>query len=167
MDNQSVESKESGLSSCSFILFGATGDLTKRKIMPGLYSIFSQGLLPKNFVIVAFARRDKDDAIYREELRENMKQFAPKLPSEGEVWDKFAQCVYYVRSDFDDPEGYKRLADRLTELDGKHDLGGNHLFYLATPPDNFSEIIEHLGKAGLNNPRREGGWSRLIIEKPF
>jgi glucose-6-phosphate 1-dehydrogenase len=167
MDNQSVESKESGLSSCSFILFGATGDLTKRKIMPGLYSIFSQGLLPKNFIIVAFARRDKDDAVYREELRENMKQFAPKLPSEGEVWDKFAQCVYYVRSDFDDPEGYQRLANRLTELDRQHDLGGNHLFYLATPPDNFSEIIEHLGKAGLNNPRREGGWSRLIIEKPF
>lgn len=167
MDINSVETKESGLSSCSFVLFGATGDLTRRKIMPGLFSLSSQGLLPKNFVIVAFARREKDDAVYRKELRENMKEFAPKLPTDGPEWDRFVKNVYYVRSDFDDADGYKRLADRLTELDGANDLGGNHLFYLATPPDNFSEIIENLGKAGLNKPRREGGWSRLIIEKPF
>jgi len=167
MDTRSADSKENGLASCSFILFGATGDLTRRKIMPGLFSLSSQGLLPKNFVIVAFARRDKDDSVFRQELRENMQEFAPKLPSDGPEWDRFAQNVYYVRSDFDDPEGYNRLAARLTEIDQKHDLGGNHLFYLATPPDNFSEIIENLGKAGLNQPRREGGWSRIIIEKPF
>lgn len=167
MDTQTAELKESGLSPCSFVLFGATGDLTKRKIMPGLFSLSSQGLLPKNFTIIAFARRDKDDAMYREELHEHMKEFAPKLPSDGPEWEKFANSVFYVRSSFDDPEGYKRLADRLTELDKERDLGGNHLFYLATPPDNFSEIIENLGKAGLNKPRREGGWSRLIIEKPF
>ncbi len=167
MDNNSVETKETGLSSCSFVLFGATGDLTRRKIMPGLFSLSSQGLLPKNFVIVAFARRDKDDEVYRQELHENMKEFAPKLPSDGPEWDRFVKNVYYVRSDFDEAEGYTRLANRLTELDKVHELGGNHLFYLATPPDNFSEIIENLGKAGLSKPRREGGWSRLIIEKPF
>jgi glucose-6-phosphate 1-dehydrogenase len=167
MDNAAAEARETGLASCSFVLFGATGDLTRRKIMPGLFSLSSQGLLPKNFVIVAFARRDKNDEAYRQELREHMKQFAPKLPSDGPEWDKFARNVYYVRSDFDDADGYKRLADRLTELDRANDLGGNHLFYLATPPDNFSQIIENLGKAGLNRPRRESGWSRLIIEKPF
>src|SRR5438477_7924068 len=102
MDNNSVETKESGLSSCSFVLFGATGDLTKRKIMPGLFSLSSQGLLPKNFVIVAFARRDKDDEMYRAELLEHMKEFAPKLPSDGPEWEKFANCVFYVRSSFDD-----------------------------------------------------------------
>lgn len=167
METQSAEAKEQGLASCAFVLFGATGDLTRRKIMPGLYSIFLQGLVPQNFVIVAFARRDKSDEVYRVELQQNMKQFAPKLPSEGPDWERFAQSVYYVRSEFDDPEGYQRLANRLSELDEKHDLSGNHLFYLATPPDNFSEIIANLGKAGLQNPRREGGWSRLIIEKPF
>src|SRR5437763_7739902 len=102
MDNNSVETKESGLSSCSFVLFGATGDLTKRKIMPGLFSLSSQGLLPKNFVIVAFARREKNDEVYRQELREHMRQFAPKLPSDGPEWDRFARNVYYVQSDFDD-----------------------------------------------------------------
>ena len=167
MDNQAGETRDNGLSACSFVLFGATGDLTKRKIMPGLFSLSAQGLLPRNFVIVAFARRDKNDEVYRRELRDHMKEFAPKLPSDGPEWDRFAQNVYYVRSDFDDAQGYGRLADRLTELDRKHELGGNHLFYLATPPDNFSEIIENLGKAGLNKPRQEGGWSRLIIEKPF
>src|SRR5882757_8203686 len=97
MDNFSVETKESGLASCSFVLFGATGDLTRRKIMPGLFSLSSQGLLPAKFVIVAFARRDKDDAVYREELRQHMKEFAPKLPSDGPEWDRFARNVYYVR----------------------------------------------------------------------
>lgn len=167
MENQLSENKDRSLASCAFVLFGATGDLTKRKIMPGLFSLFSQNLLPQNFVIVAFARRDKTDEQFREELKVNMKEFAPKLPSDGEVWDRFANIVFYVRSSFDEPEGYHRLATRLTELDTQFNLGGNHLFYLATPPDNFSEIIANLGVAGLNNPRRESGWSRLIIEKPF
>ncbi|HLJ55869.1 MAG TPA: glucose-6-phosphate dehydrogenase, partial [Chthonomonadaceae bacterium] len=167
MDNNTTEPRESGLASCAFVLFGATGDLTRRKIMPGLFSLSSQGLLPKNFVIVAFARRDKNDDVYRQEIHEHMKEFAPKLPSDGPEWDKFVKNVYYVRSDFDDAEGYNRLATRLGELDRDNNLGGNHLFYLATPPDNFSEIIANLGGAGLNQPRREGGWSRLIIEKPF
>ena len=157
MDNSAVEAKENGLPSCAFVLFGATGDLTKRKIMPGLFSLSAQGLLPKKFVVVAFARRDKNDEVYRAELRENMKEFAPKLPLNGAEWDRFAENVFYVRSEFDDADGYKRLADRLTELDVRLDLGGSHLFYLATPPDNFSEIIENLGKARLDRPRREHG----------
>ena len=167
MESATIEPKDTGLPPCAFVLFGATGDLTRRKIMPGLFSLSSQGLLPKNFVIVAFARRDKDDAIYRKEAQEAMKLFAPKLPSEGPEWDKFQDHLFYVKSGFDEPEGYQRLADRLTELDKTYDLGGNHLFYLATPPDNFSEIVEHLGGAKLNEPRRPEGWSRIIIEKPF
>ena len=82
MDTKSIEIKESGLPSCAFVLFGATGDLTRRKIMPALFSLSSQGLLPQNFVIVAFARRDKDDEVYRKEAQAAMKEFAPKLPSE-------------------------------------------------------------------------------------
>ena len=167
MDTKSIEIKESGLPSCAFVLFGATGDLTRRKIMPGLFSLSSQGLLPQNFVIVAFARRDKDDEVYRKEAQAAMKEFAPKLPSEGAAWDHFAERLFYVKSAFDDPKGYEHLADKLTSLDQQFNLNGNHLFYLATPPDNFSSIVEHLGGAGLHHPRREGGWSRIIIEKPF
>lgn len=167
MDMILNEPTSQSLAPCAFVLFGATGDLTKRKIMPGLFSLSSQGLLPKSFVIIAFARREKTDESFREELHENMKKFAPKLPTEGPEWDKFANNVFYCQSSFDDQSGYKRLAEQLGELDKSHNLGGNHLFYLATPPDNFSEIISNLGEAGLSEPRRPEGWSRIIIEKPF
>lgn len=152
---------------CAFVLYGATGDLTHRKIVPALFDLSLQNLLPKNFVIVAFARRDKTDEVFREDLKKGIKEFAPKLPVDGEEWEKFAANIFYLRSNFDDLDGYKRLHDRLAQLDQERDLGGNCMFYLATPPDNFSQIIEMLGKSGLNRPLREGGWSRIIIEKPF
>lgn len=153
--------------SCAFVLYGATGDLTHRKIIPALFDLSLQNLLPKQFVILAFARRDKTDDDFRSDLQQAVKEFAPKLPAEGEEWNKFAQTIFYLRSSFDDLDGYKRLDDRLIQLDEEHHLGGNRMFYLATPPDNFSQIIEMLGKAGLNKPMGEGSWSRIIIEKPF
>jgi glucose-6-phosphate 1-dehydrogenase len=161
------EPNEHAIPPCVFVSFGATGDLTRRKIAPALFSLFVQNLLPKSFAIVAFARRDMNDESYREEVKKAIKQFAPKLPADGPEWDRFAQCIFYLRSNLDDPEGYKRLSDRLAQIDRERDLGGNHLFYLATPPENFDEIIENLGKAGLNKPQREGGWSRIVVEKPF
>jgi glucose-6-phosphate 1-dehydrogenase len=161
------EPNEHAIPPCVFVSFGATGDLTRRKIAPALFSLFTQNLLPKSFAIVAFARRDMNDETYRDEVKKAIQEFAPKLPADGPEWDRFAQSIFYLRSNLDDPEGYKRLSDRLAQLDQERDLGGNHLFYLATPPDNFSEIIECLGKAGLNKPQREGGWSRIVIEKPF
>ncbi|HZO91871.1 MAG TPA: glucose-6-phosphate dehydrogenase [Chthonomonadaceae bacterium] len=155
------------LAPCAFVLFGATGDLTHRKIIPALFSLASQGLLPQPFVVVAFARRDKTDAGYREELRAAVKEFAPRLPADSPKWDEFARNIFYLRSTLDAPEGYRRLSARLHELDEERGLQGNRLFYLATPPENFSQVIHHLGEAGLNRPGAEGGWVRLIIEKPF
>ena len=152
---------------CAFVLFGATGDLTHRKIIPALFSLSQQNLLPKNFVIIAFARRDKTDDDFRSDLKAAVKEFAPKLPADGDEWNHFAQSIFYVKSGFDDLDGYKRLGDKIKQLDGERDLGGNQLFYLATPPDNFSQIIQMLGQAGLNKPQRDGGWARIIIEKPF
>ncbi len=152
---------------CAFVLFGATGDLTRRKIIPALFELKLQKLLPEKFVIVAFARRDKTDESFREELKEAVKEFAPKLPADGVQWDEFAKSVSYHRSTLDDAEGYHRLADRLAELDKTEGTEGNRLFYIATPPDNFQEIVQNLGKAGLNKPGSEKGWARLIIEKPF
>ena len=160
------ESREA-MPPCAFVLFGATGDLTRRKIVPALFSLHQQGLLPEKFVVVAFARRDKDDASFRNELRAAVQEFAPQLKAESAAWDEFAANIFYLRSTLDDPAGYERLAARLAELDRERGLSGNRLFYLATPPDNFSEIIRHLGGAGLNRPGAEGGWARLIIEKPF
>ena len=161
------EPVDHALPPCAFVLFGATGDLTRRKIIPALFGLALQKLLPEKFVIVAFARRDKNDDSFRADLQEAVKEFAPKLPADGKKWEEFAQRVTYLRSNLDDEAGYHKLADRLTELDKQHGLDGNHLFYLATPPENFSEIIAGLGKADLSKPRREGGWSRIIVEKPF
>ncbi len=161
-----IDQKEH-LEPCAFVLFGATGDLTRRKIVPALYSLHLSGLLPDPFVVVAFARRDKDDSAFRNDMKQAVTEFAPKLPTESQNWDAFASRLYYHRSNLDDAEGYKNLDHRLTELDGEYKIGGNRLFYLATPPDNFSEIISHLGSAGLNSEKAGKGWSRLIIEKPF
>ncbi len=152
---------------CAFVLFGATGDLTHRKIIPALFSLAQQNLLPKGFVIIAFARRDKTDDDFRNDLKAAVKEFAPKLPADGDEWSHFAESIFYVKSAFDDLDGYKRLADKIKALDGERDLGGNQLFYLATPPDNFSQIIQMLGQSGLNKPAKDSGWSRIIIEKPF
>ena len=164
---QATESAEHTPPPCAFVLYGATGDLTHRKIIPALYDLSLQNLLPKQFVILAFARRDKTDDDFRNDLQQAIKEFAPKLPAEGDAWDKFAQTIFYLKSSFDDPDGYKRLGDRLVELDKEHDLSGNRMFYLATPPDNFSQIIAMLGQSGLNKPMRAESWSRIIIEKPF
>ena len=162
-----VETTDKNLASCAFVLFGATGDLTKRKIIPALFSLSLQGLLPESFAIVAFARRDKNDQIFRDELQADLREFAPKLPADGPEWAAFSERITYVRSNFDDEPGYRRLGDHLDKLDKERGIGGNRLFYLATPPDNFSEIILHLGKVGLNKPGKDGDWARIIIEKPF
>src|SRR5436309_2851903 len=111
-----VETTDKNPASCAFVLFGATGDLTKRKIIPALFSLALQGLLPESFAIVAFARRDKNDQIFRDELQADMREFAPKLPVDGAEWAAFAERITYVRSNFDDEPGYRRLGEHLDKL---------------------------------------------------
>lgn len=155
------------LSPCAFVLFGSTGDLTRRKIMPALYSLAQQNLLPSSFAIIAFARRDKDDNSYRDDVKSAILEFSPSLKPEGVVWDNFSKSIYYLRANLDDAEGYRLLCDRLNEMDIELGLKGNRLFYLATPPENFNEIIENLGRVGLNRTVTDHSWTRLIVEKPF
>jgi len=153
---------------CALVLFGATGDLTRRKLIPALYSLAVQNLLPEKFAIVAFARRPKNDDEFRADVREAIRAFAPNLNAEGEAWKRFAASVYYHRSNLDDPAGYESLRERLDQLDADLGLGGSRLFYLATPPENFTEIVEHLGAARLASPTEPGApWTRIIVEKPF
>ena len=153
---------------CALILFGATGDLARRKLIPALYSLAVQGLLPESYALVAFARRPKNDDEYREDLRKAINEFAPKLPTDGPAWESFARNVFYHRSTLDDPSGYQELKQRLGSMDRDLGLNGNRLFYLATPPENFAEIAEHLGHAGLTHKAGgTRGWSRIMVEKPF
>lgn len=153
---------------CALVLFGATGDLTRRKLIPALYSLETQNLLPDRFAIIAYARRPKDDGQFREDVRDAIRQFMPSLPADGVGWERFASRIYYHQANLDDPQGYLALKDRLERVEREKQLGGNRLYYLATPPENFAEIAENLGRAGLAyTPEQEGPWSRIIVEKPF
>src|SRR5438552_6162617 len=150
---------------CSIVIFGATGDLTHRKLVPALYNLAADGELPPGVVIVGFARRDKSDDEFRRDLEESTRKFS-RQPVRDEIWNAFAQSVFYHQSEFGDQAGYEGLAKRLEELDKSHGTRGNRLFYLAAGPDQFEPILKHLKAAGLNQTCK-GSWARVIIEKPF
>lgn len=157
-----------GLDPCVLVLFGATGDLTRRKLAPALYALHRDGLLPKDFHILAYARRDKDDQAFRDDLKAAIQEFAPKMPTEGEAWESFASIISYQRGEFDAPEGYQGLKERLSQIDRERGAPCNRLFYLAIPPEQYETVITHIGEAGLNTPAPQcGKWVRIIIEKPF
>lgn len=150
---------------CTLVIFGATGDLTHRKLIPALYNLAADGALPPAISVVGFARRDKTDEVFRTELEEAARKFSRQSLSD-ELWNSFASCVSYHRSEFDHFEGYQDLARKLDELDAARGTCGNRLFYLAASPDQFKVILENLRKSGLNKAR-EGSWARVIVEKPF
>jgi glucose-6-phosphate 1-dehydrogenase len=147
------------------VIFGATGDLTHRKLVPALYNLHRERLLPPGFSAIGFARRDWSDEYFRQTLYDDAKEFS-RSGLEDPLWHSFAEGVTYNRSTFDDPAGYQALADKLNQLDEQRGTGGNRLFYLATPPESYAPIIQQLGAAGLNESPN-GGWTRIIIEKPF
>jgi glucose-6-phosphate 1-dehydrogenase len=151
---------------CAVVLFGATGDLTHRKLVPALYHLARGGNLPTEFAIVGFARREWDDATFRDELAKSLKT---GTDSEFDrVWPEFASHIVFAPGTFDDPKAYEALKNRLEELDRTHGTRGNRLYYLAVAPEFFSVIVDQLGKAGLIYPgQQDSPWSRVVIEKPF
>jgi glucose-6-phosphate 1-dehydrogenase len=156
---------------CTMVIFGATGDLTHRKLAPALYNLHRERLLPPGFNVVGFARRDWSDDYFRESLKQEAQKYS-RTGIEDPLWNSFAEGIFFNRAPFDDPAGYQALAQRLSELDEQRGAGGNRLFYLSTPPESYPEIIKQLGAAGLNHNRSgadadERGWTRIIIEKPF
>jgi glucose-6-phosphate 1-dehydrogenase len=147
------------------VVFGATGDLTARKLLPALYNLARERLLPAGFSLVGFARREWSDAQFRAAMKDAVAKFS-REPLQDEIWDTFARGLHYVGSDFADASGYQRLGERLARHDEAHGSGGNRLFYLATPPTAYAQIAHHLGEAGLARST-SGGWTRLVVEKPF
>jgi glucose-6-phosphate 1-dehydrogenase len=140
------------------------GDLTKRKLLPSLYNLRANGLLPKNVAIVGVARRPLDNAAYREYANRVLREFATR-PVEDAVWADYLERIHYVKGDFEDPATFKGVVDAMAHAAKVHGTSGNALFYLATPPDEFGTIVRGLAQAGLT--REDAGWRRLIIEKPF
>jgi glucose-6-phosphate 1-dehydrogenase len=150
---------------CTVVIFGATGDLTHRKLIPALYNLAADGELPPAVTIVGFARREKSDDEFRHEMEEATRKFS-RQNVHDEIWQTFGQSIFYHQSEFADEEGYKRLAQRLDKIDKERGTRGNRLFYFAAAPDQFEVILKHLKTAGLNQTR-EGSWARVIVEKPF
>jgi glucose-6-phosphate 1-dehydrogenase len=149
------------------VLFGATGDLAHRKVLPALYQLWRTNLLPHEFVILAIGRREYDDDKLRDEYRATLEKYSRVLPLDEPAWRSFASRINYQRLDFDAPADFDALATRLGGLDKQHNARGNFLFYLATQPSAFAVIVSQLGRVGLDHERHEGGWRRIVIEKPF
>jgi len=149
------------------VLFGATGDLAHRKVIPAMYHLWRTNLLPHEFLVLAVGRRPYDDDAFIAEVRASLEQFSRVLPIDEDAWTLFSERILYHRCDFSDPTGFDVLATRLEELDEEHGTRGNRLFYLATPPSQFADIVAQLGRVGLDHERHDGGWRRIVIEKPF
>ena len=149
------------------VIFGASGDLTRRKLIPALYNLSRERLIPSGFSVVGYARREADDAGFREQMLEGTNQFSRSRPVQRPVWETFAQGFRYVQADYDDLEGYRRLAAVLSEVDRERGTAGNRVFYLATPPSSYVDIIRNLGASGLARPDSPESWVRIIVEKPF
>lgn len=154
---------------CILVIFGATGDLTARKLVPALYNLAREGQLPQHFACVGFARRDKSHDDFRKEMHDAVNEFSRVTPVDEQIWSSFHEKVFYHQSNFDDDAGYESLRQYLEELDQKLGTKGNRVFYLSTQPSFFPDIIERLGKHKLvYDPHTEKEkWSRVIIEKPF
>ena len=145
------------------VIFGGTGDLTSRKLMPALYDVTRQRSLPPAFAVVAVGRHTMSDTEYREQMREAVSAHSRSRPIDEDVWRSFADRLFYVSVHTD--EGYDDLRRRLARFDADMGTAGDRLFYLATPPSQYTSIVASLGRHDL--VRNNGGWSRIVVEKPF
>lgn len=150
---------------CAVVIFGVTGDLARKKLMPAIYDLANRGLLAPQFALVGFARRDWADEHFGEVVHDAVKEHA-RTPFRQEVWDRLAEGIRFVHGDFDDDDAFAQLSDTLRKLDAERGTGGNHAFYLSIPPAAFPLVCEKLSKSGLAG-KPDGCWSRVVIEKPF
>ena len=148
------------------VIFGVTGDLTARKLVPSLYRLYAQGSVPAGFSIVGVGRRPWGDDEFRSSIRAALDEFLGEKVQE-EVWKGFASGLRFSSGEFGDPETYRRLAETLRSLDADRVHTGNRLFYLAVPPSSYEPVIEGLGSAGLAGEGDFPGWARIVVEKPF
>src|SRR5476649_1664359 len=150
---------------CTIVIFGASGDLTARKLIPALYHLAKDKLIPPTFRIIGFARRDKTDESWRAELRTALDQFSRTKPVDEQVWKDFSANIFYCIGDLTDSAAYAKLGTQLASF-GNPALRDNLLFYFAISPSQFGEVVEQVHQSGLL--KKDGpGWQRLVVEKPF
>ncbi|QDL98283.1 glucose-6-phosphate dehydrogenase [Rhodopseudomonas palustris] len=150
---------------CAFVIFGVTGDLTHRLVIPALYNLAEAGLLPEKFCVVGVTRKEMASDDLRESLMQGLRKYATR-PVDDKIADQLLYCVTAVSADPSEPDSFDRLRERLEKLEASRNTGGNRLFYLATPPDAFAPIATELGRAKLLE-EISGAWRRLVVEKPF
>jgi glucose-6-phosphate 1-dehydrogenase len=166
-----VDAQRSGAASaaepCSVVLFGASGDLAKRKVLPAMYDLSTHNSLGSRYAILGFARSPMSDESFRAVVGEAAKSISEVGPIDPNKWSDFSANLFYQAGEYGNAEDYAKLAKRLAELEAEKSLTGNRLFYLSTPPEVYQHIVEQLGHAGLARPCKPNTWVRIIIEKPF
>jgi glucose-6-phosphate 1-dehydrogenase len=150
---------------CALVVFGITGDLARKKLLPAVYDLANRGLLPTNFALLGFARRDWGDTEFAELAREAARK-AARTPWREEVWDRLAATVHFVQGSFDDDNAFDKLAETLDDLEGSHGIGGNAAFYLSIPPAMFPAVLKQMQRTGMADSTRDR-WRRVVVEKPF
>jgi glucose-6-phosphate 1-dehydrogenase len=150
---------------CLLVVFGAAGDLTKRLLMPALYNLACAGLLPEHWALLGVSREPMDDDKFRAHLNSDIRRFSTRPTFDEAVWTRLSERLHFLQGDFADAAAFRRLAELTTRLAAQYQIGGNRLYYLATPPVVFGLIAGQLGGVGLSKP--EQGWARLVVEKPF
>jgi glucose-6-phosphate 1-dehydrogenase len=150
---------------CSLVIFGVTGDLARKKLMPAVYDLSNRGLLPPGFSLVGFARRDWESQDFGQIVYDAVREHA-RTPFREDVWRHLADGFRFVPGNFDDDDAFETLRDTVATLDAERGTGGNHAFYLSIPPKFFSQVCQQLDRSGLSRPAADT-WRRVVIEKPF
>jgi glucose-6-phosphate 1-dehydrogenase len=153
----------------AMVILGAHGDLTKRKLIPALYALYLEDLLPKDFAILGSSRTKMTDDEFRAVMKESVQKFASDLNFQEASWGEFAKSLHYLAADVTKPDGFASLSDRLQQLKQEHSTQGNHIFYLSTAPSLYTPIVKGLASSGLATKakRSQAPWPRIIVEKPF
>ena len=152
---------------CVIVIFGASGDLTKRKLMPAIYALYRQDLLPKKFAILGTSRSPYSDEAFRKKIVSDIKTYTNLKKADQKQLGAFSKHIYYQALDATDINHYQDLKVKLSEIDKKLKIGGNYIYYLSTSPSLYTSIANNIGKKGLQKEGKTSSWKRIVIEKPF
>ena len=153
---------------CAMVIFGASGDLTQRKLVPALFYLARERLLPAEFTVIGCSKTPYTHEQFRQRMRKALKEFSSLSAGDESLLESFTKGLFYISEDFSSAQAYGKLVEFLEQMDRERGTGGNRLFYLSTPPSFFPVIVQHLGATGLTRPKFPGkSWTRIVIEKPF